>query len=142
VNYGPAGLALTKSFEGCRLEAYLDSAGVPTIGWGHTPTTLGTVWTQEQADAQLVIDTQWANSVVNKNVTSEINQNQHDAMVDFTYNVGSGNFTGSTLLRLVNQGNFQLASEQFGEWVHAGGQVIPGLVRRRQAEANLFLEAV
>jgi lysozyme len=142
MNYGPAGLALTKSFEGCRLTAYQDSAGVPTIGWGHTPTTLGTVWTQEQADAQLVIDTQWANSVVNKSVTSEINQNQHDAMVDFTYNVGSGNFTGSTLLRLVNQGNFQLASEQFGEWVHAGGQVIPGLVRRRQAEANLFLEAV
>lgn len=144
MNYGPKGLALTKSFEGCSLDAYQDATGVWTLGYGHTgpDVTEGLVWTQEQADAALVADTQWANAVVNTLVTSQVNQNQHDALVDFVYNCGSGNFRGSTLLTLVNLGRFQQAAEQFQLWVHAGGEVIPGLIRRRTAEAALFLEAI
>lgn len=139
--YSDKGLALTKSFEGCKLESYKDSAGLWTIGYGHRAGVIeGMVWTQEQADQQLADDIQWANAVVNKDVTVDLNQNQHDALVDFCFNCGSGNFGESTLLRLVNLEKFQLASEQFGVWVYAGGQVIDGLVRRREAEAELFGE--
>jgi len=142
--YGEKGIALTKSFESCRLQSYQDSGGVWTVGWGHVgPEVIaGLVWTQEQADEQFLTDTAWANGVVSSSVTEPVNQNQHDALVDFTFNVGSGNFTGSTLLRLVNLGRFDDAAQQFGLWVHAGGQVISGLVRRRQAEANLFQEPI
>lgn len=144
MNYGQNGLNLTKSFEGCELNAYQDSAGVWSIGYGHTGPEVasGLAWTQAQADEALIADTAWAVSVVNKLVTCQINQNQFDALVDFTYNCGSGNFRGSTLLRMVNAGNFAAAAAQFNLWVHAGGQVVDGLVRRRLAERYLFEEAV
>jgi len=137
--YSPAGLALTKSFEGCSLKSYRDSAGIWTIGWGHVSGVVpGMVWTQEQADAQLLDDIQWAVGVVNSKVHVPLNQNQFDALVDFCYNAGSGNFAASTLLRKVNAGDFAGAAAQFPLWVHAGGAVIPGLVRRREAEQALF----
>ena len=75
---------------------------------------------------------------VNHAVQVAISQNQFDAMVDFCFNAGRGNFVQSTLLRKVNSGDFQGAAAQFALWVHAGGEVVAGLVRRRNAEAALF----
>jgi len=143
MNYGAKGLALTKSFEGCRLTAYRDSTGILTIGWGHTGPDVyeGLVWTQDQADAALLEDLAVVIACVNHVVKVTITQNQFDAMVDFCYNAGRGNFTSSTLLRLVNAGDIDGAAAQFALWVHAGTLVLDGLVRRRAAEAALFQEA-
>ena len=141
MTYSDRGLALTKGFEGLRLFAYQDVAGVWTIGYGHTGPEVveGLVWTQEQADAALLANTGEAQACVNGGVESAINQNQFDAMVDFTFNAGRGAFLGSTLLRMVNASNFEGAYGQFGLWVHAGGNVVAGLVRRRKAEAEMFI---
>ena len=143
MNYGAKGLALTKLFESCRLAAYQDVAGRWTIGYGHTGPEVvsGLTWTQAQADAQLVKDIAWAQSVVNSTITEPINQNQNDALVDFVYNVGSGNFISSHLRIFVNEGEFAQAAQQFGLWIHAGGVEEEGLVRRRAAEVALFEEA-
>lgn len=138
--YSSNGLALTKSFEGLELKAYQDSVGVWTIGYGHTGTDVkrGLVITEPQADILLAADVAWAVTAVNKSVTSAINQNQFDAMVDFTFNLGAANFTSSTLLRLVNAGDFTGAAAQFIRWNKAKGKVLAGLTRRRQAETDLF----
>jgi len=91
MDYSPDGLKLTQSFEGCRLKAYLDSVGVPTIGYGHTHgVTMGMTCTQEQADAWLQEDTQGAVQAVNNLVTVPLTQQQFDALVDFTFNLGAG----------------------------------------------------
>jgi lysozyme len=138
--YSDKGLALTKSFEGLRLEAYQDSAGVWTVGYGHTGPGVveGIAVTDAEAEAMLLADLQDAVRCVNRKVTAAISQGQFDAMVDFCFNAGRGNFLQSTLLRKVNTGDFAGAAAQFGLWVHAGGEVVPGLVRRRQAEAEMF----
>lgn len=139
--YSDRGIALTKEFEGLRLEAYQDVAGVWTIGYGHTGPGVcaGLVWTQEQADAALRTDLAWAVVCVNGHVDADITQNEFDAMVDFTFNAGPHAFMNSTLLRRVNLGHFADAAEQFLLWVHAAGKVVEGLQRRRQAEQELFL---
>lgn len=139
--YSDRGFALTKGFEGLRLEAYRDVAGVWTIGYGHTGSgvTAGLVWTQEQAEAALAADLGWAVMCVNQHVSADLTQNQFDALVDFCFNVGPGAWLNSTLLRQVNLGNFERAAAQFLLWVKAGGQKVEGLVRRRQAERELFL---
>jgi lysozyme len=138
--YSKSGLALTESFEGCRFEAYLDQNGIPTIGYGHTgpEVHLGLIWTQEQCDAALEGDIAWAASVVNRCVTYPINQDEFDALTDFCFNVGSGNFEKSTLLKELNSGNLSAAAAQFDEWDHASGKVVAGLLRRRTAEQHLF----
>lgn len=138
--YSEEGLALTKSFEGLRLEAYEDSAGVWTVGYGHTGPAVfeGQTVTDAEAEAMLLADLEDAVRCVNRRVTAAISQGQFDAMVDFCFNAGRGNFLQSTLLRKVNAGDFAGAAAQFGLWVHAGGEVVPGLVRRRQAEAEMF----
>ena len=79
---------------------------------------------------------------VNRAVRVGITQNQFDALVDFCFNAGRGNFLQSTLLRKVNLEDFAGATVQFGLWVHAGGEVVPGLVRRRKAEADLFIQPI
>ncbi len=139
--YSEKGLALTKSFEGLRLDAYQDSVGVWTVGYGHTGPGLGegVKVTDAEAEAMLLADLGDAVRCVNRKVTAAILQGQFDAMVDFCFNAGRGNFLQSTLLRKVNAGDFAGAASQFGLWVHAGGEVVPGLVRRRQAEAEMFL---
>ena len=138
--YSSAGLQLTESMEGLRLTAYQDVAGVWTIGYGHTGKDVypGLTITAEQAQIFLLDDIASAVACVNRAVNVIINQNQFDAMVDFTFNVGSGHFISSTLLRKVNASDFVGAVEQFGAWIYAGGQVVAGLVRRRHAEAALF----
>ena len=138
--YSNKGLALTKSFEGLRLEAYQDSVGVWTVGYGHTGPGVaeGMTVTDAEAETLLLADLEDAVRCVNRKVTAAISQGQFDAMVDFCFNAGRGNFLQSTLLRKVNSGDFAGAAAQFGLWVHAGGEVVPGLVRRRQAEAEMF----
>jgi lysozyme len=140
MEYSKQGLALTEEFESCRLTAYRDIKGVLTIGWGHTgdDVTEGLVWTQNQADMQLVCDTQSAVNTVNRLVTVPLSQEEFDSLVDFVFNVGSGNFAGSTMLKLLNSGDTEGAAAQFDAWDHSNGQVISGLLRRRRAEESEF----
>lgn len=139
MNYSLNGFHLTEGFESCRLTAYQDSAGVWTIGWGHTRGVQpGDTCTQAQADAWLQEDIQWAVAAVNRLVTAAVNQNQFDAMVDFVFNAGEGNFAKSTLLRDVNAGDMAAADTEFARWDMAGGAHLAGLARRRAAEAGEF----
>lgn len=139
-DYSSTGLALTRSFEGLRLTAYEDSAGVWTIGYGHTGPEVqhGQCISEIEAEALLHADLASAVRAVRKAVQVSLAQYHFDALVDFCFNTGRGSFLGSSLLRYVNQGEFDSAAVQFGLWVHAGGKVVPGLVRRRAAEAALF----
>lgn len=138
--YSQDGLALTQQFEGCRLTAYQDQVGVWTIGYGHTgrDVTSGLIITQDQANALLSSDIAGSSAYVNQVVMVALQQNQFDALVDFVFNLGRAAFGNSTMLRYLNAGNFAGASGQFVLWDHAGGQVVLGLLRRRQAEAAMF----
>ena len=139
--YSDAGLDLTKKFEGLNLNSYQDQVGVWTVGYGHTGPTIhgGLTITQDQADQLLQSDVASSVACVNRAVTSAINQNQFDALVDFVFNLGCGALLSSTLLRDINAGNFAAAAQQFLLWDHARGVIIQGLLRRRQAESDLFL---
>ena len=141
--YSDAGLTLTKNFEGCRLSAYADQGGVWTIGYGHTGPGVhaGLTITQDQADTFLISDVAGAVACVNRLVTSSIVQCQFDALVDFTFNLGCACLANSTLLRAVNAGDFDGAANEFLRWDHVNGVVVPGLLRRRQAEAGMFSAA-
>ena len=140
MQYSKAGEDLTKQFESCRLVAYADSKGVPTIGWGHTEGVhLGMHCTQDQADKWLLQDIQVAVFAVNRLVTVDLTQEEFDALVDFTFNVGQGNFSSSTLLKDLISGNFSAASNEFERWDKCGGKVLAGLLRRRVAEKAEFL---
>lgn len=133
------GLDLIKGFEGLRLSAYQDSAGVWTIGYGHTGNVRpGDRITQAQAEALLQKDTAWAQQAVRDQVKVPLSQGQFDALTSFTFNLGAGALEKSTLLKKLNAGDYAGAQAEFGKWVHAGGQVLQGLVRRRAAEADLF----
>ena len=130
---------IEKSFEGCRLSAYLDSVRVPTIGFGHTKDVqMGDTCTQDQADEWLIDDLHDALASVQNNVTVPLTDDELSALVDFVFNVGGKNFAHSTLLRLLNAGDFAGAENEFLKWNHAGGQVLAGLTRRRRAEAAMF----
>lgn len=140
MQYSQLGLEqLTKRFEGVRLVAYRDVKGVLTIGYGHTAHVYeGQTCTQEQADCWLLEDTQSAQAAVNRLVHIPITQGEFDALVDFTFNVGQGNFANSTLLELVNQGKFEAAANEFERWDYAGGKQVAGLLKRRVAEKAVF----
>lgn len=139
MKYSQQGLALTQNFEGCRYTAYQDQVGRWTIGYGHTSGVYpGMTCTNEQAEAWLVADTAWAEAFVNHVVNITLTQGEFDALVDFTFNLGSGNFQSSTLLKLVNQGDMEDAAKQFEQWDHAGGKIVAGLLRRRIAEEQEF----
>ena len=151
MNVSAKGLELIKSFEGCAkkrsdgmIEAYPDpgSGGAPwTIGWGSTGPDIkrGTVWTQAQCDARLASDAaRFAARVTQLLGDSPTKQNQFDALVSFTYNLGAGNLAKSTLLRLHKAGKFAAAGKEFARWSNAGGRRMAGLVRRRAAEAALY----
>jgi len=138
--YSGNGLSLTEQFEGCELTAYQDQVGVWTIGYGHTgpDVVAGLTITQDQAQALLAQDVQSAAACVNNSVTVQLSQDEFDALVDFVFNLGVGAFESSTLLRDLNAANFTAAAAQFDLWDHAGGAVVAGLLRRRQAETALF----
>jgi lysozyme len=143
LTYSSNGLTLTEQFEGCNLTAYQDQVGVWTIGYGHTGQDVvsGLTITQDQAQDLLAQDVSSAAACVNRVVTIELEQDEFDALVDFVFNLGTGAFTESTLLRDLNSGDATAAAAQFDQWDHAGGAVVAGLLRRRQAETALFSTA-
>ena len=140
MNISQNGINLIKQFEGCRLEAYKCPAGVWTIGYGHTGADVvsGKKITQEQAENLLKQDLIVHCNNVSKLVKVKLNQNQFDALVSFEYNVGYGNFSSSTLLKLLNKGDYAGAAGQFERWVYAGKTVLAGLQKRRKAEMSCF----
>lgn len=132
-------LELIKEFEGCKLSAYQDITGVWTIGWGHTGIDVrpGMLISQDDADALLYKDVKTTEHSVILLIHRVISENKLAALIDFAYNLGVHNLAGSTLLRLTN-GDDRDASLEFMKWNHAGGKVVAGLTRRRQAEKDLF----
>jgi lysozyme len=144
------GLRLIKSFEGYltpqkdgSCAAYLCPANVPTIGWGCTEgVKLGMVWTLGEAEAGLRREIAKFETAVMKSVTVEMNQNEFDAMVSLAYNIGSGAFNRSTVLKRLNKGDRAGAAQAFEFWNKGGGRVLRGLVSRRKREAALFLKPV
>jgi lysozyme len=139
MNIGNKGLELIKHFEGCELQAYKCPAGVWTIGYGHIKgVSEGMTITQQEAENMLRDEMAEYEGYVNNLVTVELNQNQFDAMVSWVYNLGGGNLGASTLLKVLNLGNYSEVPEQIMRWNKAGGRVLEGLTRRRQAEADLF----
>lgn len=140
------GINLIKSFEGLRLKAYDDSVGVWTIGFGTikypngTRVKAGDSCTSQQAEDYLHNDLTSFENAVNRLVKAKLTQNQFDALVSFTYNLGETNLSKSTLLKKLNAGDYQGAADQFLVWNKAGGKVMKGLVRRREAERALFLK--
>ncbi len=135
-----SGISFIEEWEGCELASYQDGGGVWTIGVGHTKgVKSGQTITQLQADQYLVDDLQPVNQTLNSVVTVSVNQNQYDALSSFTFNLGSDELEGSTLLKLLNQGNYQGAADEFPKWDHDNGVVVQGLLNRRNAERDLFL---
>lgn len=138
-----AAVDLVKHFEGLYLNAYLCPAGVPTIGYGHTAgVTMGQTITVEQADAFLASDLAQAAGHVDALVKVPLNADQRGALASFVFNLGAGSLQSSTLLKLLNEGDYADAAGQFGRWVYATVNgtptKLPGLVSRRAAEEALF----
>ena len=133
------GLALIKKFEGLELEAYRCAAGVLTIGYGHTKgVTEGQKITKAEADEMLVLEMEEYEKAVNDAVTISIDQCMFDALVSWTYNLGPSNLNASTMLKVLNGGDYDGVPAQIKRWNKAGGKVLDGLIRRRNAEALLF----
>lgn len=133
------GLALIKKFEGCELTAYQCSAGVWTIGYGHTKgVEKGMTISKESAEEMLVEELHEYEGYITDNVTSPLSQNQFDAMVSWVYNLGPSNLLASTLLKVLNAGDYDGVPAQIKRWNKAGGQTLDGLIRRREAESLLF----
>lgn len=136
---GNKGLELIKHFEGCELEAYKCPAGVWTIGYGHTKgVEEGDVWSESHADHMLEVELEEYENYVNTAVEVPLSQNQFDALVSWVYNLGPTNFNSSTMLKVLNAGDYSEVGNQMLRWNKAGGKVLEGLTRRRQAEADLF----
>jgi lysozyme len=136
---GDEGIALIRHFEGCRLDAYLCPAGVWTIGYGHTKGVKeGETIDQEAAEAFLIEDLEEFEGYVTEMVEVPLSQSQFDALVSWTFNLGPGNLERSTLLAKLNQGEYTDVPFEIKRWTRAGGAILPGLVKRRNAEAALF----
>jgi lysozyme len=148
VKLGKAGSDLIKVYEqgpegGPALEAYLCPARVWTIGWGHTKDVfMGQHCTEQQAERWFDEDTDEAERAVDLLVVAPLTQNQFDALVSFTYNLGRGNLATSTLLRLLNAKDYTGAANQFPRWNKSKGIVLNGLVSRRADEKALFLTGI
>jgi lysozyme len=148
------GLDLLKQWEGFESKVYKDSAGLATIGVGHLLTksklSPGTIvingvpvqyaagLSDQQVLDLLSQDVNPASQTVTTNVNVTLSQNQFDALTSFTFNVGGGAFTGSTLLKLLNQGQYDQVPDQLRRWNKAGGKVVQGLVNRRENEIKLW----
>lgn len=137
------GIQLIKRWEGCKLKTYRDVKGVPTIGWGTTDPRYafdGNEITQAQADHLFMQDILKFQREIAPLIRVEIAQGHWDALVSLAYNIGSGAFRSSTLLRLLNSGDYAGAQAQFSRWVYSGKRVYQGLVNRRADEARVFQE--
>ena len=138
---GERGTEILKYFEGCKLTAYQDSVGVWTIGYGHTKGVYdGMTITQDQAEQMLLSELEEYEGYIENMVTVPLTQNQFDALVVCVYNLRPTNFKNSTLLKELNAGNYNAAGQEITRWNKAGGKVLAGLVKRREAEAELFNE--
>ena len=132
---------LVKQFEGCSLVAYLDQGGVWTIGYGRTQDVAeGQTCTQAEADAWLEADLEEAAGVVETSVLVPLTVAMEDAMISLVYNIGGGNFRSSTLLHVLNEGDYHAVPEQLCRWRFVDSVPSLGLVRRRVAEATRYLE--
>jgi lysozyme len=137
-----SGIDLIKSCEGLRLTAYQDSVGVWTIGYGATRAVVaGMSITLDQAERMLQNDISRFEPSIDALVKVALNQHQWDALMSFVYNLGAGNLASSTLLKLLNAGDYAGAADQFLRWNKAGGNVLSGLTARRSTERQMFLEA-
>tara|TARA_R100000655_G_scaffold53506_2_gene91492 strand:- start:399 stop:911 length:513 start_codon:yes stop_codon:yes gene_type:complete len=137
------GVALIKKFEGCKLESYLCAASVWTIGFGSTKgVTEGMSISQERADMLLLEDLEEFEESVNNLIKVDLEQNQFDSIIAWTFNLGASNLSASTLLQKINNKEWDEVPEQIKRWnkatVNGEKQVLEGLVRRREAEALLF----
>ena len=135
------GLNLIKTFEGCKLKAYKCPAGVLTIGYGTTKgVTEGMEINLAMAERMLLSDIAPLEKTINK-MGINFRQGQFDALVSFMYNLGVGNFNKSTLKKRIQDGaKDEVIAEEFKKWNKAGGKVLAGLTKRREAEANLWME--
>lgn len=126
------------------LEAYLDSGGVWTIGWGttridkNTPVKGGDVCTVEQAEEWLIRDCANAEKSIKNSVKVPLSENQYAALLSFVYNVGNGGFERSTLLRLLNEKHYASAADQLTNWIYDNGRKVQGLINRRNAEKDVW----
>ena len=137
---GNKGLEMIKHFEGLELNAYQCAAGVWTIGYGHTKGIQpGMVITEETANDMLVEELEEYEGYINNMVHCSLSQHQFDALVSWVYNLGSTNLKNSTLLKVLNDWKHEEAPAQIRRWNKAGGRILEGLVRRREAEALLFM---
>jgi lysozyme len=133
-----------KRHEGFREMAYPDpgTGSVPwTVGYGATGPDIqeNTIWTLEQAEEDLKARLKTLGERIDAVTYVLLNDNQKAAICSFVYNVGMGSYKGSTLLKLLNAGDYDGAAEQFKQWNKAAGRVLPGLVTRREEESKLFL---
>jgi lysozyme len=144
MQYSKTGEQLTERFESCRLVGYADIEGVPTVGYGHTGkgVSIGMTISRQQAEQWLMEDTQHAVDTANRAVTISLTQSEFDAICDFIYNCGAAAFEDSTLLKDLNAGNYAAAANEFDKWDRAGGRVVAGILRRREAEKQEFTGAV
>ena len=139
MNISQEGLSLIKKFEGCELEAYKCAAGVWTIGYGSTKgVKQGDTISQEDADKLLLHEIKEYETYVNDMVNVDLTQNQFDALVSWVFNLGPANLAASTLLKVLNAKDYEGVPAQIKRWNKAGGKVLQGLIRRREAEALLF----
>jgi lysozyme len=133
------GLSLIKKFEGCKLEAYLCPANVWTIAYGRTKDVKeGDTCTQEKAEEWLIEEMEEYEGYINDQVTVDLEQNQFDALVSWVYNLGPTNLSSSTMLKVLNEEKYNEVPNQIRRWNKAGGKVLKGLIRRREAESLLF----
>ena len=134
------GIAVLKDFEGCRLTAYLDVTGIPTIGYGFTAgVILGDAMTQDQCDARLGRELVAYEMGVMSATKGDCTQSEFDALVSLAWNIGIDGMQKSSVIKAHNRGDKQSAARAFGLWNKAGGKVVSGLTRRRAAEAALYL---
>jgi len=140
VNPSPLLLGLIKRFEGCRLRAYLCPAGIRTVGWGSTgpDVKLGVSWTQEQADARMEADALMFETASRAQCPTADTEGRQAALADFAYNLGLTRLKGSTLRRRALAGDWDAVAVELNKWVFAAGKKLPGLVKRRAAEAALL----
>jgi lysozyme len=139
MNISQEGISLIKKFEGCELEAYKCAAGVWTIGYGHTKDVKeGDSILKEDAESMLMHELQEYCNNVDIAVKVDLKQNEFDALVSWTYNLGLTNLNSSTMLKVLNEGKHDEVPAQMKRWNKASGQVKQGLIRRREAEALMF----
>lgn len=142
-----AGLALIRAYEGFRGQAYRCPAGILTIGYGHTSMAgppdvrAGMRMNKAQAEAVLAADVAVFASEIARFIRVELSGNQFSALVSFAYNAGTGAFRKSSVLAAVNRGDFDSVPRRLNLWVKAGGRTLPGLVKRRASEGQLFQRA-